>query len=140
MKSHLKVSPKNCVGCELCALACSIHHGGQTRESAMRIRIKRQYPQKMDRPFQPQVCQSCDQPKCAEVCPQNALVIEREAGRVHLLEGKCDACGKCVEACPFQAIWLDPLRKVAIKCDLCGGHPQCVNFCQFKAITPPLES
>ncbi len=39
------------------------------------------------------------------------------------------------EACPFGAITLHPERNVAIKCDLCGGNPQCVSFCQRSFIT-----
>ena len=140
MKNHIKVSPKNCVGCELCAISCSIYHEDQTREGAMRIRIKRQFPQRMDRPFQPEVCQSCDKPKCVEACPQSALVMDVEVGQVNLFKEKCDGCGECVEVCPFHAIWVDPLRNVAVKCDLCLGDPQCVKFCQFKAIESPFTT
>jgi Fe-S-cluster-containing hydrogenase component 2 len=45
-----------------------------------------------------------------------------------------------MEACPFHAIWVDPLRKVAIKCDLCKGHPVCVQYCRFGAIRLPSEA
>ena len=67
-------------------------------------------------------------------CPEEALVLDKEAGQVRLIESKCTDCGACVEACPYDAIWMDPLLNVAIKCDLCNGDPQCVKYCDFDAI------
>jgi Fe-S-cluster-containing hydrogenase component 2 len=39
----------------------------------------------------------------------------------------------CLTACPFGAMGF--VDNVAIKCDLCGGKPSCVEFCQAKALT-----
>ena len=135
----IKVLPKQCVGCEICGIVCSVTHGDQTRESAMRIRIKHRYPDLPTPPFQPLVCRNCDKPRCADACPRQALILDQEIGQVRLVESKCDGCGQCVEACPFHAIWLDPLKKVAIKCDLCNGDPQCIAYCNSNAIQSPFE-
>lgn len=133
----IKVSPKRCVSCEICSIICSVTNSGQPRGSAMRIRIKRQYPDPPSLPFRPMVCQNCDEPKCVEACLPQALVVDKEIQQVLLLESKCDGCGLCIEACPFEAIWIDPLKNVAIKCDLCGGDPECVKMCRFDAIKFP---
>jgi anaerobic carbon-monoxide dehydrogenase iron sulfur subunit len=130
----IKVLSKKCVGCEICGIVCSMVHGDQTRESAMRIRIKHCYPDMPTPPFQPRVCRNCKKPRCVNVCPNMAIVVDQETEQVRLIDSKCDGCGQCVEACPFHAIWVDPISKVAIKCDLCHGDPQCVKFCNFSAI------
>jgi Fe-S-cluster-containing hydrogenase component 2 len=101
----------------------------------MRIRIKHRYPDLPTPAFQPMVCRNCEKPKCVEACPKNALEPDEKDREVKLIEARCDACGKCVEVCPFHAIWVDPLTKIAIKCDLCGGLPKCVEFCRFGAIS-----
>jgi Fe-S-cluster-containing hydrogenase component 2 len=75
-----------------------------------------------------------------KACHQEALVIDEKKEMVVLIESNCDGCGQCVEACPFDAIWIDPLTNFAIKCDLCGGDPQCVKFCNFDAIRFPREA
>ncbi len=40
---------------------------------------------------------------------------------------KCAGCGLCVDACPYNVITL--INNVAVKCDLCGGDPVCVKYC-----------
>ena len=137
---RIKIFAKKCVGCELCGIACSVVHEGQSRESGMRIRVTRQFPGRSDRPFQPAVCQHCEKPKCVQACPRGAIVPNEGEQTVEVREGLCDGCGKCAEACPFSAVWVDPLRKCAVKCDLCRGNPQCVRFCQFGAITSPFAA
>ena len=135
----LRVFAKKCVGCELCGIVCSITHGDQVRRSGMRIRIKHRYPQLPTPPFEPMVCRNCESPKCVQVCPKEAILQEKGRKQIQIIESKCDGCAKCAEACPFQGIWVDPLRKVAIKCDLCNGDPQCANYCNFRAIRSPFE-
>jgi Fe-S-cluster-containing hydrogenase component 2 len=50
-------------------------------------------------------------------------------------EDLCTGCGDCVVACPFDAIWLDPISGLAFKCDLCSGAVRCVEVCPSKALT-----
>jgi len=40
----------------------------------------------------------------------------------------------CVSACPFGAMGFDVQQKRVFKCDLCDGDPQCVRFCDMKAV------
>jgi Fe-S-cluster-containing hydrogenase component 2 len=41
---------------------------------------------------------------------------------------------KCVEACPFGAIYAHSDVEHPIKCDLCNGNPQCVATCPKNVI------
>jgi Fe-S-cluster-containing hydrogenase component 2 len=45
-----------------------------------------------------------------------------------------------VEACPFEAVFLDPRAEKAMVCDLCGGAPQCVKWCPTAALSFPLSA
>ena len=49
-------------------------------------------------------------------------------------EDKCTACMRCVAVCPYGVITIDPVKKVALKCDLCGGDPECVKHCPDKVL------
>ena len=37
-------------------------------------------------------------------------------------------------ACPVGGVSFDPVTRHVIKCDQCGGDPQCVKFCPQGAI------
>ena len=44
----------------------------------------------------------------------------------------CVICGKCVEACPENAISKSPVTgAISISADLCEGHKACVIICPF---------
>jgi Fe-S-cluster-containing hydrogenase component 2 len=49
-------------------------------------------------------------------------------------EEKCIGCRACILACPFGAIGFDYGKNIAKKCDLCGGDPKCVAFCETHAL------
>jgi len=36
--------------------------------------------------------------------------------------------------CPFGAMNFNVIDRKVIKCDLCDGEPQCVRFCDRKAV------
>jgi Fe-S-cluster-containing dehydrogenase component len=40
----------------------------------------------------------------------------------------------CILACPFGAPSFDPIERVTMKCDLCGGDPECVKLCSSEAL------
>jgi len=46
----------------------------------------------------------------------------------------CVDCGKCVEVCPFDVIWLNKKEGKVFKCDLCNGDPECVKWCPHEAL------
>jgi Fe-S-cluster-containing hydrogenase component 2 len=75
------------------------------------------------------------------VCPHHAL-IRYSDGRVELIEPRCTGCGKCIAACPFDAIRRVTALDIAVKCDGCaaiGGSPACVPACPTGALWPELR-
>jgi carbon-monoxide dehydrogenase iron sulfur subunit len=126
----LTVIPEQCSGCRICELVCAIHHFGVNNPKKSAIRIINTYPHPVMR--MPIVCSQCKVPACAQVCPVGALT--RSDGIVQLDKDTCISCFKCVEACPFGAIYAHDDCDLPIKCDMCGGDPECVKNCPLGAL------
>lgn len=94
-------------------------------------------------------CRGCISHRCAEVCPKGAITIVDKHAVVD--KEKCVECGKCTQACPYNAIILQKRpcvlsckanaikvnadKKAVIdnsKCVACGA---CVYQCPFGAIS-----
>jgi Fe-S-cluster-containing dehydrogenase component len=88
--------------------------------------------------FRPIHCFHCENPACVQVCPAAAL-SRTEDGFVLLDRAECVACGKCVQACPYDAVAVLPDGS-AVKCDGCvteiamGRDPVCVRACPMRAL------
>ena len=85
---------------------------------------------------------------CASVCPENAINIIGGVAAVNRSE--CNACGKCIDACPKGIIKLVPKKdtywvgcsnrakteKVAAFCKMnCIACGECVSACPQNAVT-----
>jgi Fe-S-cluster-containing hydrogenase component 2 len=70
-----------------------------------------------------------------EVCPVGAITRDEETGAMLVSHDRCLRCKMCTIACPFGATIYDPVSDIISKCDLCGGDPQCVQYCPSGAIT-----
>jgi carbon-monoxide dehydrogenase iron sulfur subunit len=130
MSKRLAVIPEECSGCSICELACAIKHLGANNPKKAALRVITTYPHPVMR--MPVVCSQCRVPACAQVCPVDAL--RWIDGVVQLDEKECVSCFKCVEACPFGAIYVHEDCEYPIKCDMCGGDPECVKKCPKGAI------
>ena len=130
MAKKLAVIPELCSGCRICELSCSIHHFGVNNPKKSAVRVLVTYPQPVVR--MPIICSQCKIPMCADACPVTALT--RSDGVVHLDKSTCISCMKCVEACPFGAMFAHEEIENPIKCDMCDGEPQCVANCPKQAI------
>lgn len=128
-----------CAGCGVCGMMCSLYHEGEVGPALSRSEIVRD-------PFVASyifnVCQQCRSPSCYFACPlrDTALCVDEVTGVKYVNEDKCDGCGKCIKACPFDPprIKLHPEKKVALNCNLCKGResgPICVEYCGMRALT-----
>ncbi len=125
----IRSNTKPCSGCVLCALACSITKMGFANPHKSAILITRDPWQRKEKIT---LCQQCNHAKCISACTEGALYYDEDAV-VRVDQGKCNACGACVEACPFDAIWL--IGGKLLKCDLCeNSTPQCLRVCSTGAI------
>jgi Fe-S-cluster-containing dehydrogenase component len=126
-----------CRGCDMCTLACSLHHGGQCSPALARLRVSKA----IDRyAFAIQICRHCDVPHCYDACPVEGAMERDERGVVYIVEENCIACGSCMEACPYEGIYLHEELDVYLKCDMCRGRiggPICVETCPTGALSLP---
>ena len=130
MAKKLAVIPERCSGCRICELVCAMEHFGVNNPKKSAVRVLVTYPHPVVR--MPIVCSQCKSPVCADACPVDAL--RRADGVVHLDTDTCVSCMKCVEACPFGAMYAHEDIENPIKCDLCGGEPKCVEVCPKGAL------
>jgi Fe-S-cluster-containing hydrogenase component 2 len=130
MQKRLTVIPEQCSGCGICELVCAIKHFGVNNPKKAAIRVLITYPHPVVR--MPIVCSQCKDATCAQVCPTDAL--RRVDGIVQLDKEGCISCYKCVEACPFGAMYVHEDCDLPIKCDMCGGDPECVKKCPKGAL------
>lgn len=120
---YLIVDIDRCWGCKACQVACKYEHGipagGGKPVEVMRVEHTEPSGQAAC-DFLPVACQHCDEPACMEVCPRGAVYRDEE-GLVQIDEERCVACGRCVKACPYEAIhsYSEEGRRWVFKCDLC---------------------
>ena len=134
---ELIVDNESCWGCRTCEVACKQEN--HAPEGIRLIKVLEDGPEIMDGQlefiFRVSVCQHCDEPPCAEACPEEAIT-KREDGIVVLDDEKCNGCGVCLDECPYDAIEFDSDMNLARKCNLCshrvdnGLLPACAdNIC-----------
>jgi len=128
---RLEINAEKCTGCRICENFCSFHHERAVWPERSRITIVAQGD---EGPFTPNVCRQCEDAPCAAACPVEAITLNEITGAWVVDAEECIACGACVEACPYGAIFLDEELGVALKCDLCGGEPECAAMCPTGAI------
>jgi Fe-S-cluster-containing hydrogenase component 2 len=68
------------------------------------------------------------------VCPVKAISRDDTLNRVMVDHNICIGCRSCVAVCPFGAMNFNITDRKNFKCDLCDGDPQCVRFCDMKAV------
>ena len=93
-------------------------------------------------------CQNCLAASCQQVCPRDALSVVN--GKSFIDPGNCIKCGKCAQACDYNAIihlerpcqaacgmdaiGMDENGKALINQDKCVSCGQCLVSCPFGAI------
>jgi len=131
MAKVLMIDHEKCTGCRLCELVCSVNHEGVSNPSRSRINVIKWESEGL---YIPMSCQQCEDAPCLAICPVKAISRDRGLDYVKVDYNVCIGCRTCVAVCPFGAMSFDVNGKKVIKCDFCEGDPQCVRFCDVKAI------
>jgi len=131
MGKVLKINYEKCTGCRLCELVCAVKHDGISNPARSRIKVVKWEAEGL---YIPVTCQQCQDAPCLNACPAKAISMNEALSRVEVDYDVCIGCRTCVSVCPFGAMNFNPIDRKVIKCDLCGGDPQCVRFCEIKAI------
>jgi len=128
-KKLIRVDSDLCTGCESCVLSCSFEKEGLYSFPLARIHIEQD---EEEAEFTPRLCQldKCGGQPCIDVCPTDALTLNKELLYVEWHPDRCIHCHLCKEACPFDAISFKEDSDELLVCDRCGGDPECVKACQ----------
>lgn len=134
------IDNRKCIGCHACSVACKSEN--EVPLGAYRTWVKYvetgAYPNAR-RHFQVTRCNHCANPPCTRICPTEAM-YQRADGIVEFDPRVCIGCKACMQACPYDAIYIDPETNTAAKCHYCahrtdiGLEPACVVVCPEQAI------
>jgi Fe-S-cluster-containing dehydrogenase component/formate-dependent nitrite reductase membrane component NrfD len=134
------IDQDRCIGCHACTVACKEEHNvavGVFRTWVKYIE-KGAFPD-VSRHFGVMRCNHCDSAPCVEICPTSAL-FRRDNGIIDFDNSRCIGCKSCMQACPYDALYIDPNTDTAAKCNFCahrvdlGLEPACVIVCPTQAI------
>ena len=140
MRYGFVIDHRKCIGCHACTVACKEEN--QVPLGAFRTWVK--YVEKGTFPhtrryFSVLRCNHCDDAPCVTICPTVAL-YRRPDGVVDFDGARCIGCKSCMQACPYDALYIDPNSNTAAKCNYCahrlevGLEPACVIVCPERAI------
>ena len=140
MKYGFVIDNRKCIGCHACTTACKSEHDvpvGVNRTYVKQVE-KGEFPDTR-RIFSVMRCNHCTDAPCVTICPVEALYT-REDGIVDFDNNRCIGCKSCMQACPYDALYIDPDTSTAAKCNYCahrvdvGREPACVSVCPEHAI------
>ncbi|HLF91026.1 MAG TPA: 4Fe-4S dicluster domain-containing protein [Anaerolineales bacterium] len=134
------IDNRKCIGCHACSTACK-------SENEVPLGVNRTWVKYVEtglfpdtrRHFQVTRCNHCANPPCVRICPVTAM-YQRGDGIVEFDPDICIGCKACMQACPYDAIYIDPNSGTAAKCHYCGHRtdiglePACVVVCPVHAI------
>lgn len=134
------IDQRTCIGCHACSVACK-------SENEVPLGVYRTWVKYVEtgafpdtrRHFQVTRCNHCANPPCVRICPVTAM-YQRDDGIVEFDPEVCIGCKACLQACPYDAIYIDPETHSAAKCHFCshrtelGLEPACVLVCPTQSI------
>ena len=134
------IDQRKCIGCHACTVACKSENSVPLGDFRTWVKYveKGTFPHAR-RHFTVLRCNHCDAAPCVEICPVGAL-HKRKDSIVDLDRDLCIGCQACMQACPYDALYLNEDRGVVEKCHFCahrvevGLEPACVVVCPERAI------
>jgi Fe-S-cluster-containing dehydrogenase component len=134
------IDQRKCIGCHACTVACKAENEVPLGKFRTWVKYvdKGTFPT-VKRHFTVLRCNHCDAAPCVDICPVNALHKRKDA-IVDLDKDVCIGCRACMQACPYDAIYLNDDTGTAEKCHYCahrtelGLEPACVVVCPERAI------
>jgi Fe-S-cluster-containing dehydrogenase component/formate-dependent nitrite reductase membrane component NrfD len=140
MQYGFAIDQRTCIGCHACTVACKTEHEvplGQFRTWVKYV-DSGTFPD-TSRSFGVMRCNHCTDAPCVKICPTNAL-FKRDDGIVDFDNEQCIGCKSCMQACPYDAIYIDADTSTAAKCNMCAHRvdedlePACVVVCPTHSI------
>ncbi len=131
------VDLRRCINCKTCEMSCNDYYG--ITETHRRNIVTYDTEEDIEVHLS-MSCNHCANPVCVMICPENNFQ-KRPDGIVVHNANNCQACLRCVNACPFHAPKLNPKTNRADKCNFCveridqGLRPVCIENCITNALS-----
>jgi Fe-S-cluster-containing dehydrogenase component/DMSO reductase anchor subunit len=140
-KNSFIFNTNQCVGCNACAVACSIENGSDPMMNWREVNTHN----KIKHPGLPVfhfslACNHCEEAPCMSNCPALAYSRDEKTGAIIHHAEACIGCTYCTWACPYDAPKFNPATKIVEKCNFCvdriseGEKPACVAACPVGAL------
>lgn len=129
------VDVAKCIGCQSCTMSCIYENA--VPEDSFRTIVSTYEVQEGGRTAMvmlPRLCNHCADAPCIPVCPVGATYQQAD-GIVVVDADRCVGCAYCVQACPYDARFINHHTGKADKCTFCahrveaGLMPACVETC-----------
>ncbi|MGI8693442.1 MAG: 4Fe-4S dicluster domain-containing protein [Geodermatophilaceae bacterium] len=140
MRYGFAIDQRTCIGCHACTVACKTEHEIPVGQFRTWVKYVDQgtFPDST-RDFGVMRCNHCTDAPCVTICPTKSL-YKRADGIVDFDNERCIGCKSCMQACPYDAIYIDENTHTAAKCNFCahrvdaGLEPACVVVCPTHSI------
>ena len=108
MRYGFVIDQRKCIGCHACTVACK-------EENQVPLGVNRTWVKYIEKGTFPDTrryftvmrCNHCDNAPCVTICPTVAL-YRRPDGIVDFDGARCIGCKSCMQACPYDALYIDP--------------------------------
>ncbi len=134
------IDNRTCIGCHACTVACKSEHDVPLGVNRTHVKyIEKGIFPNSTREFSVHRCNHCEDAPCTTICPTTAL-FNRSDGIVDFDDERCIGCKSCMQACPYDALYIDPDKGTAAKCNYCAHRvensfePACVIVCPTESI------
>lgn len=129
------VDVQKCIGCQACTVSCIMENAVPENSFRTIVSTYEVHEGKHTGTYMlPRLCNHCANPPCIPVCPVGAT-FQRKDGVVVVDGDRCVGCAYCVQACPYDARFINHETGKADKCTFCahrvdaGLLPACVETC-----------
>lgn len=129
------IDVRKCVGCQACTVACIMENAVPDNSFRTIVSVYEITENARAGTYMlPRLCNHCSSAPCLPPCPTGAT-FQRKDGIVVVDNSVCVGCGYCVQACPYDARFINHNTQTADKCTFCahrveaGLLPACVETC-----------
>lgn len=141
MKGNFIFDIDKCVGCNACAVACSIENGYDFIQNWRQVRVfNDNILNELPLLNLSLACNHCEDAPCLKNCPANAYTRDKKTGTIVHHAERCIGCKYCTWACPFDAPQYVKTKGIIEKCTFCRTRleedkkPACANLCPTGAL------